>query len=60
MITQTITYKSREAARAGVRAYLQQYHPAGYGTTYTAFPHDPFDPIDGYWDVTFTRARSCD
>ena len=54
MITTTNTYPGRRAAQEAVRAYLASYHPAGYGTTYTAVLND-----DGTWTITFTRASTC-
>lgn len=55
MLTHIAHYPDRTAAQVGVKAYLNAYHPAGYGTTWTAVAW-----TDGSWTVKFTRANSAD
>lgn len=49
------TFQTREAAEQFITRYLQDYHPAGYGTRFK-------EPVQegGHWSVSGYRYSSCD
>lgn len=47
---------TRQELDGKIAAYLESYHPAGYGTIVSV----PVEQADGTWTAHYSRGSSCD